>query len=154
MAREINLKCTGCGNGVFLEEPAFAASCSRCHRAATAPYLRPDAEPLEACAGCQRRDLYRQRDFNRNLGAAVAVVACLAAFVLFLKDAWFWALGTLVAAAAVDLVLYLVLAQVAVCYACGAIHRGFTLHPGIQGFNLVVADRYEQRTGGPVAGAH
>lgn len=150
---ELNLRCPGCGNGVFLspEVGGSSGACSRCARAFRAEHLPPEGA-LTCCALCGRRDLYRQRDFNRNLGAAIAVGACLGAFVLFVLNAWFWALGVLLAAAAMDLGLYLLLPQVAVCYACGAIHRGFAIGSAIQPYNLLVADAYEKRTGGPTGG--
>ena len=149
--RELNLRCAGCGNGVFLfPEAGDAGACSKCGREVRAEYLPEGA--LACCALCGRRDLYRQRDFNRNVGAAIAVGACLGAFVLFVLDAWFWALGVLLAAAGIDLGLYLRLPEVAVCYACGAIHRGFAIGFSIGPYNLVVADAYEKRTGGPAGG--
>ncbi len=152
MTREINLRCAGCGNGVFLD--GASGTCSKCGKEAVAPHLPGEDEHLSSCAVCARRDLYRQRDFNRNLGAGIAPVACLAAFVLFLKNLWFWGLGTLVGAALLDLGLYLSLSQVVICYACGAIHRGFDFDPDLKGYSLMVADMHEKRTGGPVSGRH
>ena len=49
--------------------------------------------------------------------------------------------------ALVDLVLFLMLDEVVVCYACGAVHRDFPKNADIPGFNLVVLDRYEKRDG-------
>ncbi len=152
MSPEINLRCPGCGNGVFLD--GASGACSRCGKESLALHLPGPGEALSACAVCARRDLYRQRDFNRNLGAGIATAACLLAFVLFLKDLWFWGLGTLVGAALLDLALYLSLSQVAVCYACGAIHRGFAFDTGLKPFSLMVADLHEKRAGGPVGGRH
>ena len=151
MSSEINLRC-GCGNGVFLE--AGKGACSRCGKAYTAGHLPSAGEALSACALCARRDLYRQRDFNRRLGVAIATAACLGAFVVFLMDRWFLGLGILVGAALLDLALYLALDEVVVCYACGAIHRGYRADPALQRYNLMLADLHEKRPGGPVSGAH
>ena len=151
MIREINVRCAGCGNGVFLEGGG-PGTCSKCGRGVLAPFLPAPGRPLSGCALCERRDLYRQRDFNRTLGVWIAGVACLGAFVLFLLEHWFLAMGVLSAAALLDLGLYFALAEVVVCYACGAIHRGFVASDSIAGYNLAVADRYEKRTGGPTGG--
>ena len=152
MVPEINLRCPGCGNGVFLD--GASGTCSKCGKPAEAAHLPVPGERLSACAVCARRDLYRQRDFNRNLGAGIATAACLLAFVLFLKDLWLWGLGTLVGAALLDLALYLSLSQIVICYACGAIHRGFAFDPALKGYSLMVADLHEKRAGGPVTGQH
>ncbi len=151
---EVNLRCPGCGNGVFISIGAGAAgTCSKCGREARADFLPAGGQPLACCGVCQRRDLYQQRDFNRNLGAAVATVTCLVSFGLFFWN-WLAGLATLVGLALVDLALFLLLDEVVICYACGAVHRGFPKNPQIPGFNLVVLDRYEKRTGGPVSGGH
>jgi hypothetical protein len=153
MSLEINLRCPGCGNGVFLS--GASGACSRCGKTAEAFHLPGPGEPLSACAVCGRRDLYRQRDFNRNLGVGIATAACLAAFVLLLNNLWFWGLGTLVGAAVLDLGLYLSLSQIVICYACGAIHRGFAFDPGLKGYSLMLADLHEKRAGRePVGGRH
>lgn len=144
---EINLRCPGCGNGVFLEEGR--GRCSKCGRETVAEHLPAPGQPLSACACCERRDLYRQRDFNRNLGVGIATAGCLAAFALFFFD-WLAGLGTLAGVGLLDLLLYLSLDEVVVCYACGAIHRGFAKDPAVKPFSLMMADRYEKRTGGPV----
>lgn len=146
---EINLRCEDCRNGVFLEEGKGA--CSKCGRAYEAAHLPSGGEALSRCGVCGRRDLFRQRDFNRSLGALIATAACLTAFVLFVKDLWFPALAVLVGAAAVDLGLYLLLPEVAVCYACAAIHSGFAMDAAIGPYRLIVADSREKRAGGPVA---
>ncbi len=81
----------------------------------------------------------------------MATVTCIVSFGLFFWN-WLAGLGALVGLALVDLVLFLTLDEVVVCYACAAVHRGFPKNPDIPGFNLVVLDRYEKRTGGPIAG--
>ena len=143
MTPEVNLRC-GCGNGVFLH--GGKGECSRCGKEALAPHLQ---EPLSACGVCGGRALYRQRDFNRNLGVAIATAACLAAFAVFLSNHWLVAMGILAGAAVLDLALYFGLPEVAVCYACAAVHRGFRFDPALQPYSLMLADLHEKRTGGP-----
>ena len=151
-ATEINVRCPKCANGIFLEG-AGPGKCSKCAWDLKADFLPAEGQLINCCALCQRRDLYQQKDFNRSLGAAVATGACLLAFGLFFWN-WMAGLGVLIGIALLDLAIYVAVDSIVVCYACGAVHRGFPRNRDIPGFSLVVLDRYEKRTGGPISGGH
>jgi len=88
---------------------------------------------LTGCLACGHPELYIQRDFPRFLGIAVVVLAAiLAPFTWYLS---------LVVAALVDALLYLVGPAVVVCYVCGARHRGFDPSPRHPRFDLGIAER-------------
>lgn len=109
--------CPGCGKGI--EGAAGAeASCPRCGAKGT---LAPADGELDKCLACGCPDLYRHRDFNQKLGLAVIAVGAIA---------WIWtgSFWPMVAAAAFDLLLYYLIADVVICYRCKAHHRGF---PGV-----------------------
>lgn len=97
---------------------------------------------MRACPVCGCPDLYRQRDFNRKLGVAIVVVgAALAPFTHFIS---------LAACALIDFALYLLVAEIAVCYHCRSIFGGYPEIGKIQPFDLNTSDKYieiERRRG-------
>ncbi len=104
---------------------------------------RPAIEPLTICPACGCRDLFVRKDFPQKLGLAVVVVAGLAFVILAARPATFY-LGAwvLVAAAAVDGVLYFFVPKITVCYRCRAEFRGGPLNPEHGPFELAVAEKY------------
>jgi hypothetical protein len=73
------------------------------------------------CVGCGHDTLYVQKDFNRNLGVAIVVIGSLAALYFFSKSQPLPAMLALFVSAGVDLVIYKLVGEVTVCYACHAI---------------------------------
>jgi hypothetical protein len=139
----VNFRCRRCGLGLWLREIAAAeVRCSRCaqlHRIDPMAALNPQGQ-LVRCTVCGCDQLYRQRDFNRKLGIAiVAVAAVLAPFTRYLS---------LVAAALLDLLLYVRVGEIALCYHCAAIHRGLQMGPGIAAYDLATHERFENRDWG------
>jgi len=129
--------------GVVLEIPAGADRGPRRLEAGTADelvrgpglhaeLLGPEGGLL-GCLACGHRELYTQRVFPRALGiAVVAVAAVLAPFTWYLS---------LVGAALLDALLYLVAPTQTACYVCGARHRGFRPRPRHPRFDLTIAER-------------
>ncbi|MGQ0612426.1 MAG: hypothetical protein ACT4PV_01565 [Planctomycetaceae bacterium] len=118
--------CPGCGKG--MEGAAGAAA--RCLRCGAEAHLAPDPapDPLVSCLACGG-ELYKHRDFNQKLG--LALVALGAGLWIALGSFW-----PMVAAAAVDLLLFLTLPDVAICYRCQAHHRAFPRVDRIASFDL------------------
>lgn len=94
-----------------------------------------DPTPLPSCLLCHNRELYRRKDFAPWIG--IAIVAMAAIVTLWTENYLF-----LVLAGLIDLLLFLVLKEVIVCYQCGAEHRGvhFEKKPDI--FDIAIADRH------------
>jgi hypothetical protein len=91
---------------------------------------------IQFCGVCRCRDLYKQKDFSRKVGCAiVAIGAILAPFTKLIS---------LLVCALIDLVLYLVLPVITICYRCKGIYRDFADNPSQEGFNLGINDRYSQ----------
>ncbi|MGH7163668.1 MAG: hypothetical protein ACREID_09295 [Planctomycetota bacterium] len=116
--------CPRCGKGIE-GAPGDAARCPRCGEETRVPAA---PERLSACLVCAG-ELYRHRDFNPKLGLVLVALGAGAA----LASSSFLPLA---AAAAVDLLLYLSLPDVAICYACKAHHRGFAGLPQLPRFDL------------------
>ena len=88
---------------------------------------------LKGCLVCGHPELYTQRDFPRWLGLSiVGVAAVLAPFTNYLS---------LVAAAAIDWVLYRLAPQMTVCYVCRTEHRGFVPIPRHPAFDREIEER-------------
>lgn len=94
---------------------------------------------------CGHPDFYIQKDFNRSLGLAVVVLGSVSSVVLFGLREPFLAVGALIVMALVDGLIYFVVSDVTVCYACHAIYRGFGPNPEHQRFNLELLERYGGR---------
>jgi hypothetical protein len=97
------------------------------------------------CVACGHDTLYVQKDFNRNLGMGIVVVGCLAALFFFSRGQPLLAMLALVAASGIDLLLYSLVGDVTVCYACHTIYRGFAKNPAHTTFELKDLEKYGGR---------
>ncbi len=110
---KVEYGCPACGRPIELAA-GTKGPCRHCGAEASLP---PAPPRLASCLACGCKELYRQRDFNQKLG--LLLVALGAILWLFLRSFW-----PMVAAAALDLLLYVALKDVAICYRCKAHHRG------------------------------
>jgi hypothetical protein len=117
------LICDNCGRRQAMAEAGFDAGGA----------LR---DPLEACLACGSNKLYTQKDFNRKLGLAVVVVGAA-------LSPWTYGLS-LVACMAFDYGLYHFVPEITVCYACDAIHRGFTHNPAHRAHDPLLSERFRR----------
>jgi hypothetical protein len=97
---------------------------------------------VDSCALCGHDNLYIQKDFNRALGIAIVVIGVGVSIVLFARSNAFYAMLALIGTAVVDAIIYFLVGEVAVCYACHTIYRGFDPNPGHAPFNLELLERY------------
>ena len=104
----------------------------------------PNADaPLSACPRCGCRDLFIRKDFQQKTGMAVVVIAGLAFLALAARrETFYLGVWVLLAAAAVDALLYLFVPKVTTCYRCRADFRGVPLNPEHGPFELAVAEKY------------
>ncbi len=127
----VEFGCPACGRAIDLE-PGTRAPCPHCGAEAVLPPAPPLLGPCVAC-GCT--ELYRQRDFNQKLGLLLVALGAL----LWLVLGSFW---PMVAAAVLDLLLYVALPDVAICYRCRAHHRGFEAVGSLPRFELERHEHY------------
>ena len=100
---------------------------------------------IQTCVSCGHDTLYIQKDFNRNVGAAIVAIGVLASIVFFARNDPFYAMLALVATAVVDLVIYSLVGEVTVCYSCHAVYRGFLKNPLHEPFDLKNLEKYGGR---------
>jgi hypothetical protein len=97
---------------------------------------------LKDCPGCERKDFYSQKDFNRKLGVILFVLAALISTVML----WYglnplWYLSTFIVLYALDFVLFRRLNLIAICYKCQTVFRNVKNIEEIPGFNHEMNDR-------------
>ncbi len=101
-------------------------------------------QPIQNCVACGCNQLYRQKNFPQWLGLSLLAIACSAFFILqglyLPRPAWIILLGS----AAFDLVLYLIVGDVVVCYRCHARHSGLPKQKSYDPFELPIAEKYRQ----------
>ena len=89
---------------------------------------------LQGCLACGHDELFRRKDFPPALGITIVVVA--AALVPFVPY-----YSSLVAAAALDFILYHLAPDLHTCYRCGSDHRGFSQDPRHPRYDRTIAER-------------
>jgi hypothetical protein len=95
--------------------------------------------------GCGHDALYIQKDFNRALGLAIVVIGSLASLFFLAHRQPLYAFLALGIMAVVDLLIYSMVSDVTVCYACHAIYRGFPRNPAHEHFELQDLEKYGGR---------
>jgi hypothetical protein len=88
--------------------------------------------------------LWRQKDFPVRLGLLMVGLGALGSTVAWSFYEPLWAIGILMAFALVDLLLFLFMPDVLVCYRCAARHRAAALDESVPHFNLEIAEKYRQ----------
>jgi hypothetical protein len=102
-----------------------------------------DDQPLTTCPTCGCRDLFVRKDFPQKTGLVVVVIAGVAFLALAARRGTFYlGVWVLVAAAAVDALLYAFVPKVTTCYRCRSDFRGVPLNPDHGAFELAVAEKY------------
>jgi hypothetical protein len=89
--------------------------------------------------------LYIQKDFNRALGIAIVVVGVLTSVFFLSRSEPLFAMLSLGGTAVVDYILYRLVGDVTVCYACHTIYRGFQKNPKHSSFDLKDLEKYGGR---------
>ncbi len=123
----ITYGCPNCGRGIERESGA-SAPCRHCGEVAA---IGTESPPPCLICGCS--EIYRHRDFNQKLGIAIIAVGV----VLWI---WLETFLPMIGAAALDLLLFYRVPDVAICYRCKAHYRGYEDLGVLGGFDL---DRHE-----------
>jgi hypothetical protein len=123
---------------------AHTWQCPSCdHRLRPLVSDRADA-PSAECAICGNAEVYKKKGFPHWLGMTILTGACVAFFALNLAYQQWWGWLILLGSAVIDGLLYLWVADVVVCYRCGAHHAGLPSTEAFAPFELVIGERYRQ----------
>jgi hypothetical protein len=110
--------------------------CPRCHQSIpTQVDGEAKAGNIEHCLICGAKNLFRQKLFNRNVGVGIVVLGVIASFFVIPP------ILPLVVVGLIDLLLYIFLPFMIVCYACDAEHRGFPIPERLKQFDHLRATR-------------
>lgn len=129
----VHYLCQQCGWRLESSPEESTQGCFHCDQS-TSVIAPPDGAEIETCAACGHDEIYVQKDFNRTTGIALVVIGAI--FV-----PWTWGLS-LLAVTILDFVVYYLVGDVIVCYACRAVHRGYPRHERLRPFDLAVHDRH------------
>jgi len=124
--------------------PASGVSCEQCGW--SSPHVEgalQDGKPV-GCLVCGCDDLWRQKDFPAALGLMLVGIGALLSTVAWSYYRPVLAIGILMGFGLLDLLLFLFMDDVLVCYRCGARHRHPPPDESIPKFDLEVAERYRQ----------
>ncbi len=121
-------------------EPAPCPSCGQA--LALHANVRDAHGHVTRCPCCGGDELYIRKDFPQRFGLAVVVIVGVLSCVLFAWGELLWALGVLLGVVVLDLVIFLMVPWITVCYRCDATVRGVPRHPDHRGFDLATAEKY------------
>ena len=148
MSRIILLGCRGCESEIrFTPTDVDRLQCPHCQIFVP---VRVDRSLLQdglvdVCVGCGHDALYIQKDFNRTLGLSIVVIGSLASVFFFYRGEPMAAMLALAVMALVDFLIYSMVGDVTVCYACHTVYRGFPKNPAHEHFELKNLEKYGGR---------
>lgn len=123
--------------------PTGSSSTWTCPRCEHVVELTSGADDT-CCAACANPEMYRKKDFPHALGMGILLSALAASTITYwLYDkvlTWVILLGSF----GFDLLLYLWVKDVVVCYRCGAEHRAMSAPERFAPFELTIGERYRQ----------
>jgi hypothetical protein len=125
-------------------ESSRVLKCHSCdwHRQFPATDIKGET-PLR-CLACGNEDLWRQKDFPQGLGLLMVIAGATMATI-----AWAWyepliSMGILMVFALIDMLLFVFMKDVLVCYRCRARHRKAEIPDDHPRFDLELNERYRQ----------
>ena len=118
--------------------------CDSCNWHRQFPEADIRGETPQRCLACGNEDLWRQKDFPQGLGLLMVIAGATMATI-----AWAWyepliSMGILMVFALIDMLLFVFMKDVLVCYRCRARHRKAVIHEDHPRFDLELNERYRQ----------
>ncbi len=138
--------CPSCqhSNGVTISEKTEKLGCTACSWTRPLPADEQQRTHPQACLVCGCKDLWRRKNLSQTVGVAVVVLAAILSSIAWARYEIFWSFGILMFAAAVDMLLYLFMPDVLVCYRCAAHYLKFDPAGETPHFNLEMAEKHRQ----------
>lgn len=141
---EITLTCDNCGSAVSImpTKDANEAVCKICNHEHKIKFTPEHFESvLHDCPKCERKDFYKQKDFNRKLGAMLFVFAAILSVLIFLSEYAPYAVAPFLILYIFDFILFRKLQPIAICYKCNTVFRNVSNIGEIHDFNHEMNDR-------------
>ena len=96
------------------------------------------------CLVCGCSDLWRQKDFSPKLGVTIVAIGIAISTWFMMQMQPEWSIGTLMAFALADMVMFAVMRDCLVCYRCHSRYRRVPRLEQVAAFDLEVNERYRQ----------
>lgn len=141
---EITLTCKECGSAVSFhpDKEVKEVECQICHTNAQV-HMSEEHEQgvLKVCPCCERKDFYKQKDFNRKIGVMLFVIAALLTLYMATTQYAPYSVAPFIVLYLFDFVLFKRLPPVVICYKCQTIFRKVSNINEIYDFNHEMNDR-------------
>jgi hypothetical protein len=120
---QIHYTCQNCQSGNEVHVPqsfqpaeVFQDKCHVCGHVQSLKFANENSnDTLHQCVVCERKDFYKQKDFNRKIGVLLFVIAAILSI---------WTYGiSLIVLYLFDLMLFSRLGNIVICYKCQTIYR-------------------------------
>ncbi len=149
---EITCRCPQCQTAHSIDpiEVQNPVACSACgHPIPLTPSESIRKHNLvDVCPRCGKTAFYTQRDFNQRLGLGIMILFALIGLVFVWLGRPLYFYFSLGAGALLDLLFYVMLPEVTICYACKTAFRNVSKNPDHKPFDLHIADIYDNRSKG------
>lgn len=105
---------------------------------------RAKAGAIKGCLCCSGAELFLRKDFPQRMGLLIVIAGFLASTVAWYHYQLAWAFGILFGTALIDVILYVLMDEVLVCYRCHAEYRNVADRNSFLPFQLDVHERHRQ----------
>ena len=133
---EVTITCSECGSGIHVHPNTNAteAVCQVCQTPTPVKFSSEiEKGNLHQCPVCDRKDFYKQKDFNRKIGVTLFVIAAILSI---------WTYGiSFIVLYIFDLLLHRKLGDVVSCYKCDTLFRKVSNIEEIPAFDHEMNDR-------------
>ncbi len=141
---EVTLTCPECGSAISVHptKGVGKAKCKICEIEVPVKFTEDHhKDVLKDCPSCERKDFYKQKDFNRKIGVILFVVAAL--FTLYIATTEYapYSVGPFIILYVFDFILFRKLKPICICYKCQTIFRNVKNVDEIHDFNHEMNDR-------------
>ena len=148
MGSSIHFNCRTCSGEILIKaEGTGNVTCQHCGQI-TNVFVNDSLlgrRVVTTCVSCGHDAFYVQKDFSRTAGVVIVGLGVAASLYFFARNQPILALSALVATAFIDFLVYLLVGDVTVCYACHALYRGFLRNPEHGAFDLKKLEKYGGR---------
>lgn len=143
---QLVFQCPTCDSANYVDvgSEQRLVKCSECDWDREVPAADIEGDCPQRCLCCGNQDLWRQKDFPQGLGLMLVVIGATLSTIAWAQFEPLFALGVLLVFAAFDLLLFVLMPDVLVCYRCRSRHRKADLSEDHPRFDLEIAERYRQ----------
>lgn len=143
----VTYACSRCEaiNRAEVDPQSQRLTCTGCGAEITPPADAWEGRELRRCLVCPSTDLFARKAFPQRLGVAIVVLGFVASCIAWNYYRVELTFGILFATAFVDVLLYVLVGNLLMCYRCQAQYRGIEGLERHGGFELETHERHRQQ---------